>query len=352
MHVVIPFSGAAATDTESSPFYDFANDTLYAGDDGGLLHKFTGVFGGTPAEVVSAAANVWPAVVSTAPLNRLTSPVFDDGTGNIFVSDNSQFLYRVNSTVGSGTGGIVATVKLGTGGIDDGVILDATTNNVYVFLRLDANGINGRAGICQFSTSFLANSSCLIGTNEAQVSSNNTVPVTAFYDGAFDDAFYSSGVGTGNLYACGTNVGLPALWRIPIVGGTLGTPVAGPTLTTANVECGPITEFKNGATDRMFVSVTANSVTGGVVNCPAPSGGCIMSYDITSTAGWGTSTATSATAAAAGGASGVIVDNSSATGGASQIYFTPLSTTPGNCATLNQTGIGGCAIQEDQSDLK
>lgn len=352
---IIPFSGTAANDTNSSPFYDFSNDVLYAGDNNGLLHKFTGVFKGTPAEEVSTVTNIWPAVVSTRPLNALTSPVFDDGSGQIFVSDNSAFLYRVNATVGSGTGGIVTTLALGSEGIDDAVLLDATTSNVYVFVRLDHFGTGGRAGICNFSTGFLAGSGCVVGTNETQVSSDNTAPATAFYDGDFDDTFYSSAGGTGNLYACSTYLGLPALWLVPVTSGTLGTSgtaMPGPTLATTNVECSPITEFKNGATDRMFVSVTANSVTDGVVNCPAPSGGCIMSYDITSTGGWGTSKATSATAAAAGGASGIIVDNSSAMGGASQIYFTPLSTTPGNCATTNQIGIGGCAIQADQSDLK
>ena len=232
---------------------------LYAGDNNGLLHKFTGVFGGTPAEEVSTVTNIWPVVVSSRPLNVLTSPVFDDGSGQIFVSDNSGFLYRVDATVGSGTGGIFTTVALGAEGIDDAVILDATTSNVYVFVRLDHNGTGGRAGICNFSTGFLGGSGCVVGTNEAQVSSDNTAPATAFYDGDFDDAFYSSADGTGSLYACGTNAGLPALWLVPVTSGTLGTAVAGPTLATTNIECSPITEFKNGATDRMFVSVTANS---------------------------------------------------------------------------------------------
>ncbi len=348
--LTITFSGAASNDTNSSPFYDYFNDVLYVGDNGGLLHKFTGVFNGTPAEVVSTGTNIWPAVVSTHPLTVLTSPVFDDGSGQIFVCDNSQFLYRVSAIVGSGSGGIVSTVQLGTFGIDDAVLLDVTTNNVYVFVRLDANGANGRAGICQFSTSFLSSSGCVPGTNEAQVSSDNA-SATPFYAGNFDDLFYSSTGGTGNLYACSTNAGLPALWSVPVSNGTLGAPVAGPTLATVNVNCSPVTEFKNGTTDRMFVSVTASSVTGGVVNCPAPSGGCIMSYDITTTAGWGTSKATTATAAVPGGASAVVIDNLSGTGGASQIYFTPLSTTARDCTTPNQIGIGGCAIQASQSAL-
>ena len=48
--------GAAAFDTNSSPFYDYAHDTLYVGNDTGYLHKFTPVFNGAPAEVVSSTA--------------------------------------------------------------------------------------------------------------------------------------------------------------------------------------------------------------------------------------------------------------------------------------------------------
>src|SRR5208282_4242215 len=38
----------------SSPFYDYVNDAIYAGDNSGTLPKFTGVFNGTPAAASSA----------------------------------------------------------------------------------------------------------------------------------------------------------------------------------------------------------------------------------------------------------------------------------------------------------
>ena len=45
-------------DTFSAPFYDYVgtDDVLYVGDDNGNLHKFTGVFAGTPAE----SGSPWP----------------------------------------------------------------------------------------------------------------------------------------------------------------------------------------------------------------------------------------------------------------------------------------------------
>jgi hypothetical protein len=60
----IAFRGGT-NDTNSSPYYDFANDAIYVGDPptapgatSASLHKFTGVFGGIPAEVTTGG---WPA---------------------------------------------------------------------------------------------------------------------------------------------------------------------------------------------------------------------------------------------------------------------------------------------------
>src|SRR6266481_4743988 len=76
----LAFSGGA-NDTNSSPFYDFANDALYVGDNGGVLHKFHPVFGsGTPVEVGSP----WPVVLGSG-ANKLDSPVLDSVTGRVFV---------------------------------------------------------------------------------------------------------------------------------------------------------------------------------------------------------------------------------------------------------------------------
>ncbi len=55
----IALSGSPS-DTYSFPYYDYATDTVYAGDDGGKLHKFTSIFrSGTPIE----APSPWPVTV-------------------------------------------------------------------------------------------------------------------------------------------------------------------------------------------------------------------------------------------------------------------------------------------------
>jgi hypothetical protein len=354
----INFSGGTAdTDTNSSPFYDYTpgDDTLYVGDDNGSLHKFTGVFSGTPGEIISTGADVWPAVVNAG--NVLTSPVYDSGVGKIFVADAVRTLHSVDQTIGSGAGGIVTTAALGTLGITASPTVDASIGNVYVFVEADTTGgANKRAAVCQFSTSFAAGARCTGATgNQAVVATSNTAPVTALNAGDFDNIYYSSANGTGNLYVCGTSgaagaaTTTPTIWQIPITAGVMGTPVQGPSLTTANAECSPMTEFMNGTTDRLFVSVAAIGQTAAPIGCPSNTG-CIMSFDITNPATWGLTTATSATAAVAGGASGVIIDSSSGPAGSSQIYFTPLAA--GNCTTASGQGIGGCATQASQAAIQ
>jgi hypothetical protein len=176
---------------------------------------------------------------------------------------------------------------------------------------------------------------------------------SAMYNGAFDDVYNSSANGTGFLYACGTHtVGantFNAIWYTAVDAGVIDTAtVLGPTITTALSSCSPITEFNNGANDRIFLSVTGSPVTAAPINCTAGSG-CVMSFQIDSllTGGSGTS----ARAPETGGTSGIVVDNSSAAGGASQVYFTPLADQP--CAGSGGvgTGTGGCAIQASQSGL-
>jgi hypothetical protein len=359
--------GPVTNDTSSSPFYDFATDALYVGDDKGFLHKFTGVFKGTPAEFVSTTGpNLWPANLDAGYFLR--SPVFDDGSNQVFVTDSVGILYRVDSTIGSGNcqntllAGCKFTSKVADIGFEDGPLVDTTTDTVYVFARGDmGGGGNGnaaeRAAVFQFASNFPYNA----GGTEVAVASDNTPPVSAFYAGDFDNAYFNSTDGTGNMYVCSTNAGLNALWQIPITAGVMGTPVVGPTLTTANVPCSPVTEFFNpnidvtsgqdlNGTDLIFLSVADSGQTNGTIFCESNTTGCIMSFDITNinaTNPVNGSTLTSASASVAGGTSGIIVDNSSTSGGASQVYFTPLADQ--SCRTSRSTG--GCAIQASQSGL-
>jgi hypothetical protein len=97
------------------------------------------------------------------------------------------------------------------------------------------------------------------------------------------------------------------------------------------------------------VSVSGNAVTIPPVSCPSNATGCIMSYDLTNLGTWNPTTpSTAATTSVTGGTSGIVIDNSSAAVGASQVYFTPLA----DQACTTSGGSGGCAIQASQSILQ
>src|SRR5260221_9750952 len=147
--VNIAFSGAAQ-DTRSSPFYNYSTDELYVGDNSGNVHKFTGVFNGTPAE----AGAPWP-VLPSGNKNILSSPVFDSATSKVFVADSGGLLFSISSTGTVTTSNRVAFRS----GFVDGPIVDSSAAKVYVFGSADTNSANTNAAVWQFSTGFAAGDS-------------------------------------------------------------------------------------------------------------------------------------------------------------------------------------------------
>ena len=211
--ISLPFGTATAVN--SSPFYNFAYDELYVGDDAGVLHKFTGVFDGTPTEVTAG----WPITVDAGAV--LTPPVFDAVTDNAFVGDCR--------TAFSATSGIPA-VRLararraslrasdrppfspadGSGfPIIDPPMLDPTTGKVFVFV--------GDSGTL----------SCVTARNAYVVQANIDYELTVrlsmgaagvpLHSGAFDNPYLNSSPGsiTGNMFVCGKGtLDRPTLRRI------------------------------------------------------------------------------------------------------------------------------------------
>jgi hypothetical protein len=323
----------ANNNTNSPPFYNYATDVLYVGDNGGMLWKVTGVFSGTP----TIAASPWSAGVLVDSGATLTGPVYDSGTGNIFVGDSNGRL----SFVPDSTGVLSGTNLSGLGAITDAPIVDSSAGRVFVF-----SGGNGTSSIVeQAGTAALGSpTSVNIGYNSAG---------THVHAGAFDNLYFTS-VSTGHLYVCGKQAGnaAPALYSIPFnSSGVVTTPVSGPlnlSTTTTAQECSPLTEIYNpnvnGGTDWLFLGVPANCAFGGSAS------GCIMSFNITS----GTfPTTVSATGAENGGTSGIIVDNVSTSVQASSAYFTTLSSPgTGGCTSEPVNDSSTCLVKRTQSALQ
>lgn len=338
----IAFNGGH-DDTRSSPFYDWSGtDTLYVGDNNGLVHQFTGIFNGDPAETVSATNPIWPVNVGSATV--LTGPTLNGADSNVYVGGANGILYDINPTVSPIT--VTASQTIGSGtGIVDGPIVDAsagTAGTIYAFVGDDGSSNCGSSQPCsavfQFQAGYTTGSS---GVETTTGTGSTTIPV---YDGTFDNTYYNSSNATGNLYTCAQPGSTSTIYQIPISANTVpasGTVGVAVSTTGSGPVCSDVTEVFNGTTDLIFAGISADgpSVTG------CTGGECVYNLDITSgttplSIGYGlTST---------NGSSGIIIDNTSSDAGASNVYFSTLGNQ--SCATSGGSA-GGCAIQASQSTL-
>jgi len=255
-------------DVSSSVFYNYGGDIAWVGDSRGWLHQFTGVFLGTPAEVRTATAPIWPVQMNAGGPLQLASAVYDHGSGNVFVGDQGGFFYEVNATTAVVTKS--AQVDFGTG-IVAGPIVDSSIGVAYVF---SSNNNAGNASVYRFKSGFAA------GSAGAKVSVGATAATPKpLYEGALDSAYESSGTATGALYVCGHTGGAPTLYRIAITaGGVLGAVRAGPAIASATTACSPVIDVLNpnatgGPAEWIFASVQASGTPG-----PCAAGGCIMNF--------------------------------------------------------------------------
>jgi hypothetical protein len=351
--VNITYNGARP-DTVSAPFYNYGTDELYVGDDNGVLHKFTGVFLGTPGEVTTGG---WPVTVNAAAI--LTSPVLDFISKNIFVGDNTgrlSFVREVGSTVGAcgaGSPPCLGSVSQAlTGSIVDPPIVDGATGRLLVF----DNDTTNFGSVFQFDTGLTTVSKVTVS-----VGGDFFDPANVIYAGTFDDAYFSAGPASGHLYACGKEPAYhnrPSVYQLSFTGaGVLnaipGTPLLGlVSPDPADIgACSPVTEIKNGATDRIFFSVVGNanppSAGGTATGCTAGQG-CTMS--IVLSGAWPPA-ATTAGIPSSGGTSGIVVDNVGAGAQQSSIYYTYLANSVA-AATCNGTIGVGCAVKVTQLALQ
>ncbi len=323
--------------TPSSPYYDYAYDVLFVGDDAGALHLFMGVFDGAPAEVTGGSTG-WPFTVDAG--YALTGPIYDDGSHHVFVGDSSGQLSYVNVTPGTFNASAGASWTIaGATSITDPPIVDGNTEMVFVFARTSSGAVVGEA-----DTSLDSGSQKM-----ASVGASN---VSLFHSGAFDNTYYTSdnSTATGNLYVCGNNGGTnqPDLYQIAVTNGTIGA-TATPEFVaaTSSQECSPVTEFYNAtdSTDSIFFSVPASG--NAATSCAGD--GCLFGANVT-----GGTFQLTGSIPASGGTSGVVVDNDSSIPGGTNVYYSWLgnSTTPVGLYGCNgDTSGNGCTVQVAQLGL-
>jgi hypothetical protein len=309
-------------DTLSSPFIDLTNDKAYVGNDAGLLFRVQNVFctaitGCTVG--VSAAPSLDPTWgiggvltvggTCTGVLGKLTGPVVDSSTGNVFVGCADGKLYGFTSTGTAITGSPLAvgdaTAK---GGIVDPPMVDPV--NKFVYAESGSNG--GSAVLFQASTtSFAAPVKATLGGGA----------VINLHAPAFNDNYFSNGTSTTwLLYAGGLNAGGTAntLYGITFGAGhamTAGTPGNSDTFGFGPVEFSPFTEFLSAAApaeDRLFESAISAFA------------GNLASFNIGDLVGHppaGFPAGLEHFATEGSGTTGIVIDNASASNQADSIYF-------------------------------
>jgi hypothetical protein len=348
--VTLAFSGGH-NDTYSAPYYDYSDDVAYVGDDNGNLHRFTGLFEGTPAE----AGSPWPVNLSAS--SKLGSPVYDPGTGNAIVGDFGGVLHSVTASSGTVHG---TTISVGDA-IADAPLLDISAGKLYAFVTTSSYTDIGDNAIYQLPSNFTS----ITGVNVVPVGTGGAGDY--LYSGTFDNVYYSSATPTGNLYTVANTSGTTSgaiLYRIPIANSTMGTPVAAVSgLSVAGVRPwpSPLNEFCNNGlsactsngtqttagTDYIFFSVDRGTGNG----CTNTAGnGCVLSYDVSnpaaiSRAGSGLNVTTPA-GNGCWPTGGIVIDNSvptSALAGASQTYFIGLGSNTAGGPTGTTQSSSNCA---------
>jgi hypothetical protein len=309
--------GAATTgtDTLSSPYVDYGNDFAYVGNDVGVLYRVKNVFCTTPA-CSNAAPTLdtnWgtsgAVTIGGTCTGKLTGPVFDSVSKNVFVGCADGKLYKVTQA------GVVSSITVGNGSAHGGIVDSPVVDGVngFVYAVSGSNGTN--AVLVQATTSF---SSSVTATLSAASNFNLHAPVVndAYVDSATPanwliyEMAYNSGHTTYTLYGMTFSAAHVM---------SSGAPAHAFNFATGTGELSPSTEFFNQATsvDWLFSSTVGNFNPN------------LGSWNITPTVPNPSGFPTGQSAAVApnegtGGTSGFIVDNGSASAQASSIYFSSI----------------------------
>jgi hypothetical protein len=320
----VPGTGNTAVDTKialtggstTGPFVDYAHDVAYVTTNGtsSIMHKFSGVFNGTLAEVTTGG---WPATIPGNP--GVSTPVYDNVSRHVFATDGTGHIDYIDDSVSPAVVVSGTFAFTGTGITAAPLVVDSSRQKVYAF----AGGGNGASAVAaQADTNLTAGSKVVVNVG--------TTSPNAVLEGDFNNAYYSGGAfGTAFLYVVGndkTGTQRAALYNIGFADATFklnAAPANGPLAlsvgNTTGVLASPLTEFFNSrlAKDFMFVGISSA--------CQAQGGsGCIRSMDITG----GFPTAANVNNVilnATGGTGTITVDNNNVAAEASSVYYTSQS---------------------------
>jgi hypothetical protein len=412
LHKITPFFTATGTLTEvttaiwqathnysvgtlivdSNGFIEECTSITLTGTSGVAQPHWSTTVGATTADLLVTWTNEgsgggWPLYVTGTAAhqdnNKLSSPVYDSVSKNIFVGDQNGSLYYVldpgtSTAVGSCANGATLYPCLGTPGTTSGITAGGggqmdcvtATPNATCLVMSNNQGFNdpvivdssNKLVIMQFSSadSMSAKNAVVEQTNTALSVFHSTTLAgqvnVAYHNGFFDNNYFSNPT-SGFFYVCGPDSTghMTDLYRVGFtntsgtiaLGAVSGTPFQ---LTTTGQmgNCSPLTEIFNGATntDWLFLSVDNHGVTSTCANQS-----CVMSFSL------GTSMVSGVNSSYVGsanlnGTGGIIIDNvvnTTTFPQASSIYFMPVAS---NLTCGDGTSNTGCGIKLTQAGLQ
>lgn len=306
----------------SSPFVDYWNNIAFVGANDGVLYAIGPVFGRSSDEPLQVLGSV---LVNAK--RYLTSPVMDPNTNHIFISDGSTlYSYPVtfssDGSVRFGDGYSLPVATADSEAIQDSALVDIDRQRVFWFARR-SESLGGGARVIE--TDYALTSS---NSKSAQIGQASDPVIRA---GAFDDEHYTSNGQKGQLHVCGkaSDSNQPQLYTFGFSQGSWSLRYTN-TIATQPAECSPLTTFKSGDQDRLFLGVSTGEIQ--MWNLPVSTGDSRDAY----AQGY------------SGGSSGIIIDNRASSSG-SNIYFQTVNASS-QCAVNGQNRV--CAVKLTQAGLQ
>lgn len=346
----------ATTDTLSSPFIDYQHDTAYVGNDAGQLYRIKDVFcmgiNGANPDCTNANTGPAPSIDTTWGAGghvqvcggRLSAPIYDYRTGNVFVGCADGKLYSISQT------GTITSLQVGDGtahgGIVDGPQVDYVNGFVYAVSGSES-ATGGTTGVLVQAkdTDLTSNVMVPIGTG-GQCDLHEPVPNNAYLNGitSVGAGVYMGGVVGTVPQPCtftsnraGTTMELYSAGFTPTGTLTPGVPNSSPQGGGPGYEWAPFTEFFNATTgiDWLFGGALQNQTN-------------VISYNITNPL----AATVGAFTREGMGITGIVIDNDSSAAQASSFYFGDIAQNAGCNNTTVTTDTGGCAVKLTQANLQ
>ena len=317
----------STSDTLSSPFVEYNTDRAYVGNDNGILFRIKDVFCPTAAPVIDAACTGGsppaPSLDTTwgtagaltiggscaGASGKLTGPVVDFSTGNVFVGCADGKLYGFTSAGVAITG---SPLTVGDGTATGGIVDPPMVDNVNGFVYAESGSNGGSAVLFQVKTTNFTAPAPVKATLGAGAAIKLHSP-------AFNDNYFTNLTATTwLLYAPAVNAAgtQSALYGITFTAGhamTAGTPTNVDNFGFGLSEFSPATEFLSSAApaeDRLFESALSNFA------------GNFASFNISTTF---PASLEHFFSAGATGTTGIVVDNASASNQADSVYYGDLT---------------------------